>query len=156
MSFEISSIAIAVSLLSLGLALTSIWLIADFTKRVLAEAKRVIDASTLAIWTSLSSHEKNLKVLAKNQETLAGELAKIRDQIKELETRQRDLLGWVEAHRQEIDLVNARFVSLARLVSRSATPVPPTSPAPDEDLAAATNESATLDKLRRSLVPNKN
>jgi hypothetical protein len=152
MSFEISSIAIAVSLLSLGLALTSIWLIADFTKRVLAEAKRVIDASTLAIWTSLSSHEKNLKVLAKNQETLAGELTKIRDQFKELEMRQRDLLGRVEAHRQEIDLVNARFISLARLVTPSVASASPSLAAPDEDFATATNGSATLDKLRRSLA----
>ncbi len=155
MSFEISSIAIAVSLLSLGLALTSIWLIADFTKRVLAEAKRVIDASTMAIWTSLSSHEKNLKVLAKNQETLAGELAKLRDQIKEIETRQRDLLGRAEAHRQEIDIVNARFLSLARLVAPSSASRPPMSGTQDEDFDAATNGSATLDKLRQSLVSNK-
>jgi hypothetical protein len=152
MGFDYSAIAIVVSLLSLVLALTAMWLVTDFTKRVLAEAKRVIDASTAALWTSFGAHEKHLKVLAKNQEALAGELARTREQIRELETRQRDLLGRIEAQRQDIDLTGARLVSLARMVSPPPPSSPPATPTIEEAHMAAANGSVTLDKLRRTVA----
>ena len=147
--FDTATVAIGIGLVSLWVGIVAMWLVADFSKRVLAEAKQVIDASTTAIWKSVSSLERTVKVLAANQQEIAGEVQRFRENLHDVDGRTRDLHARAAAHRQEIDHIHGRIAAITRVLTTVA-PVPEFHDDVPEPAAAPENGDSTFEKLRRA------
>ena len=145
---DTSTIAFGLALVALWLGVVAMWLVADFSKRVLAEAKQLVDASTTALWKSVSALERNAKIMANNQQELAGEIQRMRESLRDVDGRTNGLHARAAAHRQEIDRIHSRITQITRVLT-TLTPVPEFQDDVREPPAADGGDSA-LEKLRRA------
>jgi biopolymer transport protein ExbB/TolQ len=146
--FDTSTVAIGLALVALWLGVVAMWLVADFSKRVIAEAKQLIDASTTALWKSVSSLERNAKIIAANQQEIAGEVQRLRESLRDVDTRTHGLHARAAAHRQEIDRIHGRITQITRVLT-TLTPVPEFQ---DDvrDTGTSNGGESTFEKLQRA------
>lgn len=121
---------LAISLLALALALTALWLVADMVKRMVVEAKALVDASTRALWRQHTATERTVKAAIENQRMMADEIARLRHLMDERERRERDLAGRIAAVGGELERQTTRILALVATVAPRPAAAPARSVAP--------------------------